>query len=107
MAFDCTIERRDDTITVVPEGDLGLENTAVMREVLRKVVETLDGGRIDVDMGQVNFLDSSGIGMLVAAQRAAAAKGTTLMLREPNAMIRMVLEIANLDRTLVADTVAD
>jgi len=102
MSFECEIERNGDRITVVPEGDIGMENTAVLREVLRKVIENHEGGRIDIDMRSVTFLDSSGIGMLVAAQRAAAVKGTTLMLREPGPMIRMVLDIAHLDGTLVA-----
>jgi anti-anti-sigma factor len=101
MSFDCTIERSGDTITVTPEGDIGVETTAPMREVLRQVVESHDGDRIDVDMSAVTFLDSTGLGMLVAAHRAAANKGIELRLSEPGPMIRMVLEIANLDGVLV------
>jgi len=106
MPFDCTIERRDDTITVVPQGDISLDTTPLMREVLRQVVESRDGGRVDVDMSAVTFLDSSGLGMLVAAQRAAAARGTDLMLCEPGPLIRMVLEIANLQERLVRSPAA-
>ncbi|MGX6600684.1 STAS domain-containing protein [Micromonosporaceae bacterium Da 78-11] len=101
MSFDCTIHQHDDTITVIPEGDISLETIATMREVLRQVVESREGGHIDVDMSEVTFLDSSGIGMLVAAKRAAAAKGTALMLTEPGPMIRMVLEISNLHEFLI------
>ena len=101
MSFDCTIERSGDTIIVVPEGDIDMETTATMREVLRQVVDSLDGGRIDVDMRAVTFLDSTGLGMIVAAQRAAAAKRIDLKLREPGPMIKMVLEIAALDGVLV------
>jgi anti-anti-sigma factor len=101
MSFDCTIQRHDGTVTVVPEGDISLETTSVMREVLRQVVESDTGDEIDVDMSAVTFLDSSGIGMLVAAQRAAAARGKTLMLSEPGPMTTMVLQIANLQDILV------
>jgi len=101
MSFDCTIQRHDGTVTVVPEGDISLETTSVMREVLRQVVESDTGDEIDVDMSAVTFLDSSGIGMLVAAQRAAGARGKTLLLSEPGPMIKMVLEIANLQDVLV------
>jgi anti-anti-sigma factor len=101
MSFDYTIGRHGDTITVAPEGDVSLETTPVLREVLRQVVDSLEGGRIDVDLAAVSFMDSAGIGVLVAARRAAAARGTDLMLTEPGAMVRMVLEIAGLDKILV------
>lgn len=101
MSFDYTILREGDTITVAPEGDIAVETVPVLREVLRNVVENHGNGRIDVDMRAVTFLDSTGIGVLVAAQRAAAAHGTRLMLREPGPVIRMVLQIANLENILV------
>ncbi len=101
MSFDYTILRDGDTITVAPDGDISLETIPVLREVLRNVVESHHNGRIDVDLTSVNFLDSSGIGVLVAAKRAAASHGTDLMLTEPSPMIRMVLQIANLEEILV------
>lgn len=104
MSFEYTILREGGTITVVPEGDIALETVPVLREVLRNVVESHENGRIDVDMSAVTFLDSSGIGVLVAAQRAAAARGTRLMLRDPGPVIRMVLQIANLENILVVET---
>lgn len=104
MSFDYTIHRDGGTITVAPEGDVALETVPVLREVLRNVVDSHENGRIDVDMSAVTFLDSSGIGVLVAAQRAAAAHGTSLMLREPGPMIRMVLQIAHLEDALVRES---
>lgn len=101
MSFDCTIERAGDTIVVAPEGDIGVETTVAMREVLRQVVDSLDGGRVDVDLRAVTFLDSTGLGMFVAAHRAATAKGIDLKLCDPGPMINMVLQIAALDGILV------
>jgi anti-anti-sigma factor len=101
MSFDCTIERAGDTIVVIPEGDIGVETTAAMREVLRQVVDSLDSGRIDVDMSAVTFLDSTGLGMFVAAHRAASAKGIELKLLDPGPLITMVLQISALDGVLV------
>jgi anti-anti-sigma factor len=107
MSLEYRIERHGDSITVVPEGDISLETVDVLREVLRSIVESRPTSHIDVDMRAVSFLDSSGIGVLVAAQRAAAARGVSLMLTEPTPMVRMVLEVAHLDRILVRDPVAD
>jgi anti-sigma B factor antagonist len=102
MSFDFTIERKGDTMVVVPEGDLDIVNAAVVRRVLREVLDRRDFAHLEVDMSSVTFLDSSGIGMLVAARRAAEAQGATLRLREPGPVVRMVLEVTNLYDDFVA-----
>jgi anti-anti-sigma factor len=107
MSFDCTIERQGDTIRVAPEGDIDAANAPLLREILRQVLETGGAAHVEVSMRDVTFLDSSGLGMLVAAQRAATAKGRTLMLREAGPVVRMVLEVTNLDGVLLADGDAD
>ncbi|WP_433303696.1 STAS domain-containing protein [Actinoplanes sp. CA-030573] len=105
MSLEYRIERKADRVTVVPEGDISLETVDVLRTVLRNVLDSQQHvARIDIDMSAVTFLDSSGIGVLVAAHRAAAARGARLALREPAAMVRMVLEIAHLDGILMDDT---
>jgi anti-sigma B factor antagonist len=103
VSFDCTIEQVGDLIVVAPEGEIDMTNAAVLREVLRKVVERKTAGQIAVDMRDVTFLDSSGIGMLVAARRAAAAKGVVLALTDPNPIVRMTLDVANLTDLLVSE----
>ena len=103
MSFDCTIEQLGDLIVVTPEGEIDMTNASVLREVLRNVVERKTAGRIAVDMRDVTFLDSSGIGMLVAAHRAAAAKGIGLTLTDPNPIVRMTLDVANLTDMLVGE----
>jgi anti-sigma B factor antagonist len=103
MSFDCTLEQLGKLIVVTPEGEIDMTNAAVLREVLRSVVDRKSGGRIAVEMRGVTFLDSSGIGMLVAARRAAAAKGIELTLTEPNPIVRMTLDVANLTDLLVSD----
>jgi anti-anti-sigma factor len=107
MSLEYRIERRGDSITVVPEGDVSLETVDVLREVLRGIVDSQPGVHIEVDMGAVAFLDSSGLGVLVAARRAAASRGGTLVLTDPAPTVRMVLEIAHLDGILVRDPAAD
>ena len=104
MSLEYRIERHEDTITVVPEGDVGIETVDVLREVLRSVIDSRRGGDIDIDMTAVTFLDSSGIGVLIAAQRAAAARDTRLTLSRPGPMVRMVLEVAHLDGVLLQTT---
>jgi anti-sigma B factor antagonist len=68
--------------------------------------------RIVVDLADVRTCDSTGLNILVQAKRRATAGGGWLRLAAPQPMVRRVLEITNLLRTLpvydsVADAVAD
>ncbi|AGL20804.1 STAS domain-containing protein [Actinoplanes sp. N902-109] len=104
MAFDCTIERQDDRLVVVPEGDIDVASAAAMRQVLQQIMDRREYHHIDVDMRAVTFLDSSGLGMFVAAHRAATARGVALRLIEPGPVVRMVLEVTNLNEVLTGTT---
>ncbi|GIF44613.1 STAS domain-containing protein [Actinoplanes xinjiangensis] len=103
MAFDCTIERDGDTVVLAPEGELDLENAGLLRQVVQQVIDRRDCTRLDLEMSAVTFLDSSGLGMLVAAQRAAAANGITLRLHAPGPVVRIVLEVTDLYDRLVGE----
>jgi anti-anti-sigma factor len=104
--WECVIERSDALIVVTPAGDMDLAAAPSIRDILRAAVAA-GVERIDVDMGNVTFLDSSAIGVLVAAHRAAADRGIRLRLRRPGPVVRMVLEITNLAGLLVDDTELD
>ncbi|HET8680866.1 MAG TPA: STAS domain-containing protein [Micromonosporaceae bacterium] len=101
MEFDCTVERSGDVVVVTPAGDIDLQTTSSMRQVLQEAVATAGLSRIDVDLRNVTYLDSSGIGVFVAAYKAAAEKGAVFRLRELQPIVRMVLEVTRLADLLV------
>jgi anti-sigma B factor antagonist len=53
-----------------------------------------EGGTARVDLSAVTFIDSSGVRELLAANRQAEATGTQLLLANPSAACRRVLEIS-------------
>ena len=107
MEIDCTIERNDGLVVVAPEGDVDVATAAVLRQILQQVIEAGDCTRLHVDMHKVTFLDSTGLGMFVAARRAAQARGIDFRLQEPGPMVRMLLEVTNLNETLTSATPAN
>ena len=72
-------------------GEIDMANAPLLRELLD---EAVDGGasRIVVDCHELEFLDSSGIGVLVAARKRLADDGE-LVLDSPPAHVRKVLDI--------------
>jgi anti-anti-sigma factor len=55
------------------------------------------GSLIVVDLCDLSFMDSSGLGAIHAARRVALDQGGTLVVCRPNPMVSRVLEITGLD----------
>jgi len=72
------------------------------RDALTLVHAEIDEGHRNfvVDLGEVEFIDSSGLGTLVRMLRAAEEAGGGLCLARPTARVRGVLEATLLDSVL-------
>jgi anti-sigma B factor antagonist len=63
-------------------------------------------GAVVVDLTRVTFVDSTGLGVLVTAHRAAG--GGSLQVVAPDPRVRRVFEMTSLDRLLtIRDSLAD
>jgi anti-anti-sigma factor len=60
------------------------------------------GSLVVVDLCQLTFIDSSGLGAIHAARQAAIENGGNLVICRPSPMVYRVLEITGLD-TWVTD----
>ncbi len=92
-----TETRRRDGVTIL--GLKGKITIGAGDVVLREAVAGLlaDGERqIVIDMAKVTRMDSSGLGELVAAQRAAGEAGATIRLLHVPANIGEVLQITQI-----------
>lgn len=104
MEFGCTIERHDDRVVIVPEGDIDAETAGALRQILRQAVDTPGFAQLEVDMHRVAFLDSIGLGVFVATRRAAQARNMPFRLTNPNPMVQMLLQVTNLAEILTGET---
>jgi anti-sigma B factor antagonist len=72
-----------------------------LRKQLNDIVDG-GGSRIVVDLSATEFIDSSGLGALVAALKIARKAGGDLRIAAPTRQVSTVLELSNLDRVLRA-----
>jgi anti-sigma B factor antagonist len=79
-------------------GEVDIETSPVLEEELRSV---LDQGvsSVEVDLGEVTFLDSTGLSVLISALKRCRGAGGDLRLRRPQPNVRRVLEITGLTAT--------
>lgn len=69
--------------------------------VLRKQIDEILAHEVDIvliDLKDVTFVDSSGLGALVSALKSVRAAGKKLFLCSINAQVRMLFELTSMDR---------
>ena len=75
-------------------GDIDLASAGSLRTVLVEVAQRASS--VEVDLLMVRFLDSAGIGALVAGRNAAHANGCTFRVRRVSEPVRAILEVSAL-----------
>ena len=87
------------SVVIRPQGRLNLLAAPRLREV---VSATVAQGRpqIVVDLSATTFMDSSGLGALVAGLKSARQGGGNLRIACLGEQVEMVLTLTNLDRVL-------
>ncbi|MDP9394930.1 MAG: STAS domain-containing protein [Actinomycetota bacterium] len=93
---DC---RRGPDGVVELEGRLDVHTVAHVRHVLHEIVEH-GAGDVVVDLGKVEVLDASGLGVLVGASRKAQSVGRRVVLRDVPARLAPVFTATRLHRIL-------
>lgn len=86
-------------------GEVDVYTASVLRE---KLVEVIDGGagKVVVDLRGVDFLDSSGLGVLVGGMKRLRMSGGDMSLVCDNQKLLKIFRITGLDRVFALhDTV--
>ena len=70
-----TLEVTEGTATVRFAGELDVDRVAEMRTWLDQAFDAADTARVEVDLGETEFVDSTALGVLVGARRRADEAG--------------------------------
>ncbi|EXF24981.1 anti-sigma factor antagonist [Nesterenkonia sp. AN1] len=84
---------------VRPEGRLTASAAPRLKQAMRKLIEE-GNPRIVVDLGQTDFIDSSGLGALIGGLKAARLAEGDLRLAAASESVQSVLKLTSLDRVL-------
>jgi anti-anti-sigma factor len=87
-------------VRVLLRGDVDLTTLDAIRAQLDAYLDAPGVAAIVVDLSQVAFLDSSGIGALVRAQRLAAAAGRAFHVEGAHGQAAAVLDLVGVQGVL-------
>jgi anti-sigma B factor antagonist len=74
MPFDITLRWSDGQRAMVVSGELTLETAKVVRALL-DVVCANDATEVELDLRDLTFIDSTGVGVIMLAKKACALRG--------------------------------
>jgi anti-anti-sigma factor len=97
------VERSDGHVSARLGGDLDIVTSDGVK---RDLTVVLDDGTslLSLDMRDVRFVDSSGLGALVALHRHAQASGARFVVRSVPPQVQRLFEITRLDDLLSVES---
>ena len=91
------IKAEGDTLQISGMNELGSSNAPWFRDQVRKALGDQERN-IEIDFSQVVFLDSSGLGALIALHKTALSRNGRLRLLNPAPQARQILELTRMNR---------
>jgi len=103
-AMSTTFRQVGKTVVAMPSGEIDLETSPTFYSAIMDVCQS-SPARLVIDLREVQYMDSSGLGTLIEAFRSVRGYGGRLVLLAPGDRVRAVIEIAKLNRlfTIVDD----
>jgi anti-sigma B factor antagonist len=97
MEINCVSD--DMAAIMTPHGRLDGRYSSILK---KKIAEQLrQNSRIIIDMSQVSFIDSTGLGVLVGALKKAISREGDIRLVSPTEEVRMLMELTRVDRVFL------
>ena len=84
------------TVQLHPAGEIDSDNCHQLREQVSALLAVEPPSLITVDMSHVPFIDSVGVGALVACYHAAKASGVRLVVSNPTTYVHRILYVSGL-----------
>jgi anti-anti-sigma factor len=98
VSLDVESRKTDSGVTVLaPTGRLDVAGAPALKDAVSQAMKN-GKPRLVIDLEGVSFVDSSGLGSVVAALKQVRTSQGDLRLAAPNQQVRVVLELTTLDR---------
>jgi anti-anti-sigma factor len=92
LPFDVRLVSTGDSTVLAFSGDLDLTAAAEASQAIERAQN--GGGAVVIDLRDLRFIDSSGLRVILEAQRRAAGDGGTLSVAPGNGGVRRVFELS-------------
>jgi anti-sigma B factor antagonist len=101
VSLEVQTRQVDTGVTVVaPTGRLDVAGAPALKDAISEALKHGENGppRVVLDMEGISFVDSTGLGSVIAVLKQIRSSQGDLRLAAPNQQVRVVLELTTLDR---------
>ncbi|MFK8010697.1 MAG: STAS domain-containing protein [Marinicellaceae bacterium] len=89
-------KKSDDGCIIYATGEIDLSNSHELRKTILAALKT--DQKVEVDLCQVSYIDSSGIASLVEGLQFAKSESKLFVLSNPSKQVKAIMELARLDK---------
>lgn len=92
-----TEQRGDGVVVVIVHGEVDIRTAPELRDCLAQLLD--DGTRrVVLDLGDVDFLDSTALSVMVGVHKRLSKRGTSLSVVATTEPVQRVLSVTGLER---------
>ena len=99
MSYKVTEEENISTVHL--DGEIDMDVTEKAKEVIFPVIDS--GKEVHLNLSQVQYMDSSGISVLIESHQKAMELGTKVTLKEISKSVLKIIMMAKLEQILNLD----
>ena len=104
MNFSLINVMDDQTLTVRLPKEIDHHCAIKTREEIDRLIEEKKPKKLSLDLTQTDFMDSSGLGLILGRARIAKEKNIEYEIKNPNKSTRKILYMAGVDRIIKIST---
>ncbi len=94
------LERNHQTVIAHLDGEIDHHHVLFLRATLDRVLEDAHATALIFDLENVEFMDSSGIGLIIGRYKRMKARGGQTYIGGSNAQVERILRLSGIDALL-------
>ena len=92
----CNFEFSDGELRVFLQGEINHHNAVFVRQEIDEKIQELSSKNLVLDLAEVSFMDSSGLGLVMGRYQRMQELGGTLTVANPSAEHKKIFKLAGL-----------
>jgi anti-sigma B factor antagonist len=93
--MEIAINENDDNVLITVSGDIEMMTIKEFKEKLFEVGQNVDK-HVELDLSNVDYIDSSGVGVLISLLKLQKKKGKVLKIDKVSSQVLNVLQLSSL-----------
>ena len=88
----------EDNLVVKLEGEIDHHSVAGVREELDRMIVENKPGTMILELSEIDFMDSSGLGLVLGRYRRLRETGARMFIKNPGVRTERILSMAGVDK---------